>query len=82
VTIRPHTYELHANSGSTHGLYSVLSNPFFAAHNKYKIFICIAVPKLEEAGMKKNRMHAVLNDMHNHKHTRAHVMVHGSRKQT
>jgi hypothetical protein len=53
VTIRPHTYELHANSGSTHGLYSVLSNPFFAAHNKYKIFICIAVPKLEEAGMKK-----------------------------
>ena len=51
-TIRPHTYELHANSGSTHGFYSVLSNPFFAVHNKYKILICIGVPKPEEAAMK------------------------------
>ena len=28
-TIRPHPYELHANSGPTHDFYSILSNPFF-----------------------------------------------------
>ena len=45
-TIRPHPYELHANSGPTHGFYSILSNPFFfAVHYKYKIQICIWVPK-------------------------------------
>ena len=40
-TIRPHPYELHANSGPTHGFYAILSKPFFAIHNKYKILICI-----------------------------------------
>ena len=38
---------------------------FFAVHNKYKILICIGVPKPEESAMKENQMHAVLNDMHN-----------------